>query len=266
MTLVEILVVMVIVMILALLLMQVGNVGEGHSRQQRCGKAQSQLMGACVSYAQQEEIAWPAPWANTIGYAPPGQAITAGVAAMNYTFGCFEVLANEASLPNALFRCDTSRSPGPNSRAQPGPARPEIRGGNWADAGGGRSKRISYAFDWAAPGDPGAVRVVFSDRDLTNHRGNGVMACFGDSHTKFLKVARGDPAGAAGNGTIGMNGAEVVVEEVDNPDAIGSAGVTPADQVPDNIFSSSGDVPADKTEAATALTPGKGDPVRAFVK
>ncbi len=63
-----------------------------------------------------------------------------------------------------------------------------------------------------------------------------------------------------------MIGAQVVVGEFDNPDAEGSAGVTPSDQLPDNIFDSVGDVPAGKTEAETALTPGGGDPVRAFVK
>jgi type II secretory pathway pseudopilin PulG len=266
MSLIEILAVVVLVIILALLLMPVTSDGAWRSRQNRCAKNLSQLMGACVAYAQQEMTAWPAPWVNTIGYVPKGQAITAGVAAMNYAFGCFDVLAHEATLPNGLFRCDSSASPGPNSRAQPGPQHPALAGNCWADAGGGSSRRISYAFDWAAPEDPGSVRVVFSDRDPANHKNKGVTACFGDSHAKFLKVRSGPPSSATPNETIGMSGTSVVVGEVDNPDSAGSAGVAPLDQQPDNIFTSVGDFPADTTEADTALTPGGGDPVRAIVK
>jgi type II secretory pathway pseudopilin PulG len=265
-TLVEILAVVVIVIILALMLLPLIGRSTVNSNQQKCGKNQAQIMGACVAYAQQEESAWPAPWANTIGSVPKGQPIAAGVAAMEYAFGCFEVLAKEASIPNGLFRCPAAESPGPNTRAQPGPPSPEASGSNWADAGGGSSRRIGYAFDWASPGDPGAARVVFSDRDPLNHKRKGVMACFGDSHTKFLKVRNGPPSSAAPNETIGMIGARVVVGEFDNPDAAGSAGVAPTDQLPDSIFSSAGDIPAGKTEAQTALTPGEGDPLRAFVK
>ena len=174
-----------------------------------------QIMGACVAYSQQEESAWPAPWPNTIGYVAPGQAITTGVAAMNYTFGCLEVLAHEASLPNALFRCPGCAARGPNTLAQPGMTAPEISGRNWADDGGGSGKRIGYAFDWAAPAE-----------------------------------------------TIGMHGADLVAEGILSE--MGKGNTTTG--TPDNIYNSVGDYPADKTEAQTALTPGRGDPNRAFVK
>jgi type II secretory pathway pseudopilin PulG len=264
-TLFEVLAVIAMVIILALLLMPVFGKGYDNSRQTVCAKNQSQIMGACVAYAQQEATAWPEPWVNTIGYAARGQPIAVGVAAMNYTFGCFEVLANEATLPNGMFRCPVCESPGPNTRPQPGAANPELSGSNWADAGGGSRKRIGYAFDWAAPGDPDAVRIVFSDRDLTNHRRKGVMACFGDSHTRFLKVFSGPHLGAP-NETIGMHGSEVVVGDVIIPADMGALGAVPGNQVPDNIFNSAGDVPAGKTAAQTVLTPGGGGTSRVFVK
>ncbi len=266
-TLIDYLAVVVIVIILALLLL-LPVLGASHAmaHQQRCGKNLAQIMCACIAYAQQEETAWPGPWASTIGAVPAGRTITVGVAAMEYTFGCFEVLAHEASLPNVLFHCPSAESPGPSTRADPGPARPELAWDNWADAGGGSRRRIAYAFDWAAPADPRPERIIVSDRDPANHKRRGVMASYGDSHVKFLRAPSGSPSGSAINQTIGMIGASVVVGELGNPDGIGAAGVTPRDQLPDNIYSSAGDVPAGRTEAETALTPGGGDPIRVFVK
>jgi len=268
MTLFDVLAVVVIVTILALLLLvPVIGTTRVNSNQAKCGKNQSQIMGACVAYAQQEEIDWPAPWINTIGYVPKGQAITAGVAAMNYTFGCFEVLAKEATLPNGMFKCPSAASAGLNTPANPITKVVSPPGfGSWGDDGGGSRKRIGYAFDWAAPGDPGAARIVFSDRDPANHLRKGVMTCYGDSHTKFLTTRSGAPSSPAPNETSGMNGAKVVVGEVDVSVEISANGVAPTDQLPDNIFNSAGDVPAGKTEAETALTPGAGNPVRVFVK
>ncbi len=263
-TLIEVLVVIAIVIVLAILLLPLRDYGSGMSRQSICAKNQSQIMGAFVAYAQQEAVIWPAPWATTIGHVQPGQAITAGVAAMNYTFGCFEVLANAASLPNRVFHCPTCAAAGPNTLAQPGQAQPELSGSNWADDGGGAGgKRIAYAFDWADPGDSGGDRILLCDRDLGNHKGKGVMACYGVSHAKFLRKPQPSAAPPAPAETIGMTGVEVVVGEV-----ISDAGSDDATSTlpPDDIFNSVGDYPAGTTEAETALKPGGGDPNRVFVK
>jgi type II secretory pathway pseudopilin PulG len=266
-TLIELLAVVALLIFLAFLLVPLSSSSSVMANQQKCGKNQSQIMGACVAYAQQEETAWPAPWPTTVGYAPRGQAIAAGIAAMNYTFGCFEVLAHEARLPNGLFRCPNAASPGPNTHANPFTRVVAPPGtGSWGDDGGGSRKRIGYAFDWAAPADPSSVRIVFCDRDPANHKRKGVMTCYGDSHTRFLKARSGPPSSAAPNETIGMSQANVVVGEVDASVEPGVDGATPADQLPDNIFNSAGDVPAGSTEAETVLTPGGGGTNRVFVK
>jgi prepilin-type N-terminal cleavage/methylation domain-containing protein len=271
-TLIELLVVISIIAILAGMLLPVIGMVREMANQQKCGKNQSQLMGACVAYAQQEETAWPAPWINTFGYvAPPagggGSGITDGMPALSYSFGCFEVLANEATLPNGLFKCPSATSSGPNTRANPIKNVVTAPGvGSWGENGGGSQKRIGYAFDWACPGDPGSVRVVFADRDLTNHKRKGAMACFGDSHTKFLKVAMTTtPATAL---TVGMAGSPVVIGEVDNPDAVGTVDTVAAgmpDNTADDIYNSTGDFPM-AGNAMMCLTPGGGDAVRAYVK
>ncbi len=267
-TLIELLVVISIIAILAGMLLPVIGMVREMANQQKCGKNQSQLMGACVAYAQQEETAWPSPWTNTFGYvAPMAGNISIGVGgpAMNYSEGCFEVLANEATLPNGLFKCPSATSSGPNTRANPIKNVVTAPGvGSWGENGGGSQKRIGYAFDWACPGDPGSVRVVFADRDVTNHKKKGAMACFGDSHTRFLKVTNVNKTGS----TNGMAATAMVLGEVDNPDAISTVDMIAAgtpDNTADNIYDFTGDFPAAAVNQPY-LVPGAGDAVRAYVK
>jgi prepilin-type N-terminal cleavage/methylation domain-containing protein len=271
-TLIELLVVISIIAILAGMLLPVIGMVREMANQQKCGKNQSQLMGACVAYSQQEETAWPAPWANggpgsgpVIGYVTPGTAISSGTQARDYAFGCFEVLAAEAQLPNALFKCPSATSSGPNTPPMTS-ATADASGTNWADNGGGSGKRVGYGFDWACPGDPGASRPVFSDRDLTNHKRKGAMVCFGDSHTKFMKVPTYTGFTAAVAETIGMTGTAVLIGEIDNPDAVGTPGTNPNDGVADDIFNGSADFPMGSAEANTALVPGGGDALRSYIK
>jgi len=267
-TLIELLVVISIIAILAGMLLPVIGMVREMANQQKCGKNQSQLMGACVAYAQQEETAWPSPWVGTFGYIAPASGVTtinAGQQAMNYSEGCFEVLSNEATLPNGLFKCPSASASGPNTRANPQVATVTAPGvGSWGENGGGSQKRIGYAFDWACPGDPGAIRVVFADRDVTNHKRKGSMACFGDSHVKMLKITNVSLSGT----TNGMAGNAVVLGEVDNPDAIGTVDTVAAsmpDNTADNIYDFTGDFPA-AGMSTQCLTPGGGDAVRSYVK
>jgi prepilin-type N-terminal cleavage/methylation domain-containing protein len=267
-TLIELLVVISIIAILAGMLLPVIGMVREMANQQKCGKNQSQLMGACVAYAQQEETAWPSPWTGSFGYIAPAAGVTtigAGQQAMNYSEGCFEVLSNEATLPNGLFKCPSASASGPNTRANPQTATVAAPGvGSWGENGGGSQKRIGYAFDWACPGDPGAIRVVFADRDVTNHKRKGSMSCFGDSHVKLLKITNVNLSGT----TNGMAGNAVVLGEVDNPDAIGdvdSVAASNPNNVADNIYDFTGDYPA-AGMSTQCLTPGGGDAVRSYVK
>lgn len=172
-----ILVLLAILLVIALLpIVQTGFGGEPW-RQQRCGKNMSQLMGACVAYAQEYETEWP--WARF--KASVGQPIaTDAHSARLATVRNLEVLAQVESLPNSLFHCPFSTLPGPSTK--PDPWNDDL--GLW---GAGPANSVSYAFDWAAPGDPGADRVIFADRDLAHHQGHALV-CFGDSHVKSFKT------------------------------------------------------------------------------
>lgn len=248
-TLIELLVVISIIAILAGMLLPVIGMVREMANQQKCGKNQSQLMGACVAYAQQEDIAWPAWWTTT---AP---AVT-DATSPNYTVASLEVLAASQNLPNSLFKCPSSGSKGPS--AKPAPKNPAVY--TWGTAAAGAI--AIYAWDWACPADPGSARVVFADRDPKNHKSQKAMACFGDSHVKALTNKRVGVA-AAGNPTMGN--ATAVTLCFDNPDAVGQPGVV-GDATPDNIYDDTKDLPAAGAVAADTYTPGNGDANRAWVK
>ncbi len=126
---------------------------------------------------------------------------------------------------------------------------------SWGWPTGGSQSQVSYAYDWALP-DNNATRVVMADRSPRNHGGKGVMAAFGDAHTKFLKT---DVA-------LSLSDARTIDADsvVPNPDAIGGDnGTSPG--LPDNIFDSAGDN-AGPADPSYGLKPLNASPRRAWVK
>ncbi len=202
-----------------------------------CGRNQSQIGGALYAYSINEETGWPDPrgsrWKMPVG------PITTTVDAAKYTAGAFELLAATQSIPHALFTCPSATFGGPNKMLKASISDPSVRWG-WDPA---RGVAVSYAFDWASPTDPSSARVILSDREVTTHR-DSMMVTFGDAHVKKVKLVEV------------KRGAGVLVTEslIVSPTKLGTA-VHPDD----DIFSTEGD-------AGEPLTPGKGDPQRAWVK
>jgi hypothetical protein len=136
-----------------------------------------------------------------------------------------EMLAAALDLPPKLFKCPTA------SEAAPPPPRPftgtdwsGATPGGWEVAAPGRPG-VSYAIDWAAPGDAAtkSTRVWISERSPAVWGGRGVQVCFGDGHTGFLKAS----PGRAGRQRTWGSPADLVVI---NPDSAGPG------LAPDNIF------------------------------
>lgn len=200
-------------------------------RQALCGKYMASLMGALVAYRTGEEVASPSG-------DQPARAAGDAHAARRITCQLFAKIARQQSIPVFLFRCPRTAFPAPPVLA-PGPTPVD-----WGVSGPGV---VTYAFDWAAPEDALATRVVMADRDPTAH-GSTIMACFGDAHVKKLK--RGAVLPLRGVGTLVTEGADgkPLGVSVGNP----VAGV-------DDIYSAADD-------GGDPLTPGKGDPLRAWVK
>lgn len=208
-------------------------------------------MGACVAYSTAEEVAWPMSWEYMHGEGgrPASGRITSAAAARLATARALEILAVATSdiLPNSLFKCPQCRFPGPRLKA----AHSAANGYRW---GADVANAVSYAFDWASPADPSSARVVFADRDPQNHNG-AVMACFGDSHVKKLKVIPGTSVGTA---TENSDGSPIRAIIADPGIDAGQPGF------PGNIFSPEGD--QDPEKSYEPFTPAGGHPMRAWVK
>jgi hypothetical protein len=155
-----------------------------------------------------------------------------------YTAGAFELLAVSQGIPNSVFKCPSTSVGGPSKTMKATLSETTVRWG-WDPP----HVAVSYGFDWASPADPSSERVILADRNPKNHN-LAVMAVFGDGHTKKLKlvdVVRGTGVLVTESGFSVLGGT--------------GSGVQPDD----DIFSAEGD-------AGDPLTPGKGDPLRAWVK
>lgn len=201
-TLIELLVVISIIAILAGMLLPVIGVVREMARQAQCGKNQSQIIGAMVAYGTNEGVAYPNPVSATGTWTGSGGSTTptapAGEAA-EFTAASFELLAAAQTLQDGLFKCPSAATGGPNVNKQlkPSSRRPYTdRAWGW-----NANNMVSYAFDWAAPADPGSSRVMTADRDLKNHK-NEVMACFGDAHVTKLKARTDVPSSGGTQGVI----------------------------------------------------------------
>ena len=251
-TLIELLVVISIIANLAGMLLPVIGVVREMARQQQCGKNQSQILGSMVAYGTAEDVAWPNP-RGASWKIPTINGPIAEADAPKYTAACFELVAASQTLPNALFRCPSAASGGPDKNLKASERRADTTWG-WEGVA-----KVNYGFDWASPADPPAARVVLADRDLKNHK-EEVMACFGDAHVKKLKSLKtGTPAAPKTVGAITNPNRPVI-----NPDAKGAW-----DQEDDaaNLFQD--DIYSGEKDAASAdevLTPGGGHHIRAFVK
>ncbi|MBA3700512.1 MAG: hypothetical protein H0W78_16825 [Planctomycetes bacterium] len=220
------------------MILPVLDVNKKPARQMQCGKNQSQIMGAMVAYAYSEDAAWLDPRGIMAAWKLPAGPITTALDGAKYTAGAFELVATSQSIPNALFKCPSASMGGPNKTLKASLNRTTVLWG-WDPAGG---VAVSYAFDWASPPDPSSDRVILADRDPKNHT-LATMATFGDAHVKKLKVIE----------SVTRSKGVLVTESIlVAPSATGA-------QPDDDIYSTEGD-------AGDPLTPGKGDPLRAWVK
>ena len=268
-TLIELLVVISIISVLASLLLPSITVLREKANRTSCGSNQRQIFSMMLAYAD-EAGRWPQASQHPTDVSAFD---TAGVSS-HVTIGVFnQLLASyPADISNKLFRCP-SASTSPSGK----PTDYYAEGwGNIADAG--TNKRwgwdgnilIPFAFDWAVSTAPGAAQVVLSDRDITNHADEAVVAVFGDSHFENIDVdfERGDDPRSdsvtptAATATYTFNGAptsDANVEFVQNILVTADA-IADDDTVSnlDNIFDSQGD--------GNKLTFGSGKRNRTWVK
>ncbi len=235
----QVIVVLVIVAVLVGMLMPLIGVTLMYNRWAKCGKNQSQILGALVAYATSEETNWTDPRGTTTAWKMPVGPITTALDGAKFTAGTFELLAVSQSIPSALFKCPSTSWGGPARTWRATLRETDVLWG-WDPPSG---VAVSYGFDWASSSVPSADRVILADREVSAHR-DFVVVAFGDAHVKKLKLVK-----------VVRGAGELVTEtRITAPHQFGTS-----IQPDDDIFSAEGD-PGDP------LTPGKGDPLRAWVK
>jgi prepilin-type processing-associated H-X9-DG protein len=226
----QVIIAVIIVAVLAGMIIPIFGVIRQISHHPQCGLNQSHILGAMVAYNTNEGLDT---WVGSI--ANLDTSIPAAVRGRLITTKFWECVAADLSIPNALFKCYYSRSLAPTSKP-----RPSDPTSTWGKEDG---RVIGYALDWAASVDPSSERPMIADRDVDAHKG-GVMVAFGDAHVKKLKLI-----------PVQREAGALLTEAL----MVSPLTVGTGNQPDDDIYSSEGD-------AGDSLTPGKGDPLRAWVK
>ncbi len=201
----------------------------------QCGKHQANIVGAIMTFEISEKSITP-------DLSTGDHTMTANTARV-VTCRKFEIVFASLSIPAFLAKCPASRFPAPKIKPQLA-----NQGSQWGMAA---DAAVSYAYDWATPLDPSSARVILADRDPMAHSDpwmttSVILACFGDAHVKKLKYALGSGRKPGALVTEGCDGQPVSVN-----------GFTELGD--DDLYSADGD-------GGDPLTPGAGDPLRAWVK
>jgi prepilin-type processing-associated H-X9-DG protein len=234
----------IVVVVIGMLLPVLHMSDDGLRNRAFCGKNQSQILGAFIANATDEDVTspWPViPISGTVIDARSARVVTSQM---------FGMISRSQSLPLGLFSCPQSKYP--RMQKFDGAGAPIT----WDVESGSRF----YALDWSSPDDPGSSRVVMADRDPTSHK-NKVMATFGDGHVKSIKIST-DISRRSKDVLIteGPDGKSISVSSIDSI----SSYAPPAqpDLLPDDIYTNEGD----SDNGSQPLVPAKGNPTRTWVK
>ena len=237
-------VLVIVVVLIGILLPVFYTSADGPRRSSQCGKNQSQIFGALITYAISEEVPYPWP----INQVP--ETVMDAHGARVVTAQMLGVLYRSQSLPLGLLSCPFSQLP----------KMPPFAGAHPPISWGIDTNSAFYALDWSAPSETGSTRLLMADRDPTAHK-NRVMAVFGDAHVSSLRIIETTPQRTAGTLiTEGADAKPIAVSVIHKYTA--NAQAVPPELIPDDIYTNEGD----SENGSQPLVPAKGHPQRAWVK
>jgi len=226
----------------------------------RCAGNLKQLFLAAAMYANDQDGLYPVCPRDAHGHVGGIDANGTAIASLEF----LSAYHNGEVGPSSL-RCPDLASSGPSL-----PANPELKyltgDSDWVASAttASATRAVAYAYDWGAPPDAMAIRVVLADRGHANHRDRVVVA-YGDGHTAVLvRATDSATAGATSDGIANVDGSPwhgVYVNRETAPQ--------------DNIFTSIDDPPAELPPGGPALRSnqlpladlaGNGDLSRACVR
>jgi hypothetical protein len=214
------------------------------ARKTSCGNNQRQIILSAMVYANDNDQLWPCrPTAAGGGVATLTAGAVASTDAFSTAVGSLEYLMirNSADLPMKLFVCPSNTGTLGNLKnpTQIATATQETYSGNnseWATDGYGAS---AYAYDWSAPTNTSAIRIIIVDR------GNGpvshkkvIMGAAGDGHVVTINQDGNGAKPATSNFTI--NNIDGTTEPASYP-AKDSSDTQASPNGSDDVYDSAGD-------------------------
>jgi prepilin-type N-terminal cleavage/methylation domain-containing protein/prepilin-type processing-associated H-X9-DG protein len=230
-TLIELLVVISIIAILAGMLIPAVSLVMNKARQMACGRNQTSVVLAAMTYGSEHDGAWPVWYAKDDGTnagrtvignpptAPAGSDATATATASLELISAW----SDGEMVRQVFMCKATPQVLPTQDANPGLASYDGTAARWSSP-----QLMAFAYDWSAPGNSKSLRVLISDRPTASGspHGRNLNAVFADGHLGTVAIVRTAPVGTA---TVATDG-----------NAVGFS-ASNTDAATDSIFDGNGD-------------------------
>ena len=253
------LLVFALIFILGGMLLPVRVYNEGASRKTICGNNQRQIILASMVYANDSTQLWPCRPTDAFGHATTDPSAIDGFCTAAASLEWL-LIRDHADLPLGLFRCPSNRG---TIIYLPDPALGRVMeyangvsqwGNNHLPTTVGGPGGMPYAYDWSAPADTSAVRIMMTDRGtITVAHKMVAMAAAGDGHVETITLTTTDD-------TPRIPGAQVTMDLNGNPErAVGAARDASFKGIADDPYD-------DHDDEGNMQLPGQGSSTRCWVR